>query len=48
MCFIARCPNPTCDWESDPELSEDEARSAFAYHMKWVVHDDDLERSEDA
>jgi hypothetical protein len=40
--WVARCPNPTCEWESDNELSEAEARAAYDYHLKWAVHDDDV------
>jgi hypothetical protein len=40
--WVAKCPNLTCEWEGDPELSEEEAEAAYDYHLKWVVHDDDV------
>jgi hypothetical protein len=37
--WVSRCPS--CEWESGEEPSEQEASDAFAYHLKWIVHEDD-------
>lgn len=41
MLWVAHCPHPVCDWESDGELTEAEARASYLYHLKWIVHDNE-------
>lgn len=38
--WVTKCPNPTCEWESDGELTKEEAVASYDYHLKWIVHDE--------